>query len=178
MNQPERAARLMRLIDETARDIGTIQAALAGGPRQAVVTAVRDRYLTSGEPNRIPRFDANLEKVRQHFLGGSGYEWDVSDAQWGLIRQGQLKMFCAFGWTSYTDRSIKISPKAFHVNPLILKGILLHEVTHAQLTTADIAYDYGVFPSSSHAKLAALAPGDKMENADNWRVFYQDAMRA
>jgi Lysine-specific metallo-endopeptidase len=180
-SQLDRSRTLFRMIDELAREVGAIRAALAPGPaHNAGVVAARNLYLTSGDANRAPRVDVNLEKIRKHFTAESDdkWHWNVSDVEWGLLRQGQLKLFCTFGWTDYTAKVIKISPKAFRLNPLLLKGTMLHEVTHAQFSTQDIAYDYGVFPSSSHAKLARLDPKDKMDNADSWRIFYQEAVRA
>lgn len=177
----ERARTLLHSVDTLKIDVANIQAALVPGhEHHGVVSAARNRYLTSGSPNRLPRFTANLEKIRKHFTGegSDGWKWDVGSTNWGLLRKGQLKQFAAFGWTDHTNKIIKMAPNSFRLNPLILRGVMLHEVTHAQFTTQDIAYDYGVYPTSGHDKLAALADDDKMENADSWRIFYQEAVRA
>ncbi len=178
MSELQRANILVRAIDALKADVAAIQAALAAAhPHHAEMVGLRDRYSTSGDPNRVPRFETNLEKIRRHFTGEDigRWEWDVSGVDWGLLRDKQVKQFCSFGWTDYNNEVIRIARKAFLMHPLILKGIMLHEVTHAQFTTQDIAYDLGVFPTSSHDRLAGLPDADKINNADNWRLFYQDA---
>ncbi len=181
-SEHDRASRLLHAVDTLKTELADIQAALkdVDNVHHAGVVAARDRYLTSGSANRVPRFEANLEKIRRHFTGegSDGWKWDVGSIDWGLLRQGRLKQFAAFGRTDYGTKIIKMAPKSFLLNPLILRGVMLHEVTHAQFSTDDIAYDYGVYPSSSHDKLARLADDEKMENADSWRIFYQEAIRA